>query len=149
MGMGIAANIRAFRIRAGKTPAEMALALGLNEAWYGDLEQRDGELASTLSLFQAMELSSALGVQLHEILGEDISTVESIPIMALPERINAYLHQEGLSRQEFEDAVDWELEAFMSAPIKVAAELPLAFLQSLAAALDLNWLSLVPDAEAG
>jgi transcriptional regulator with XRE-family HTH domain len=146
--MGIAANIRALRIRAGKTPAEMAQQVGLNEAWYADLEQRDGELASTLSLFQAMELASALGSQLHEILGEDVSTVEPIPILALPERINAHLHHQGMSRQEFEDAVDWELEDFMTSPIKVAAELPIAFLQSLAAALDMNWLSLVPDADA-
>lgn len=146
--MGIAANIRALRIRAGKTPAEMVQQLGLNEAWYADLEQRDGELALTLSLFQAMELASALGVQLHEVLGEDVSMVEPIPILALPERINAYLHHQGMSRQEFEDAVDWELEDFMTSPIKVAAELPIAFLQSLAAALDMNWLSLVPDADA-
>lgn len=146
--MGIAANIRALRIRAGKTPAEMAQQLGLNEAWYSDLEQRDGELESTLSLFQALELASALGAPLHEILGEDISTIEAVPILALPGRINAHLHHEGLSRQEFEDAVDWELEEFMGSPIKVAAELPIAFLQSLAAALDMNWLSLVPDADA-
>jgi len=144
--MGIAANIRAFRIRAGKSPAEMAQELGLNEAWYGDLEQKDGELSSTLSLFQAMELAAALGVQLHEVLGEDIRAVEPIAILSLPERINAYLQHEGMTRQEFEDAVDWELEEFMGSPLKVAAELPLAFLQSLAAALDMNWLSLVHDA---
>lgn len=144
--MGIAANIRALRIRAGKSPVEMAKELGLNEAWYGDLEQKDGELASTLSLFQAMELAAALGVRLHEVLGEDIGAVEPIAILTLPERINAYLQHEGMTRQEFEDAVDWELEEFMGSPLKVAAELPLAFLQSLAAALDMNWLSLVPDA---
>lgn len=144
--MGIAANIRAFRIRSGKSTAEMAQALGLNEAWYGDLEERDGELAATLSLFQAIELASALGVQLHDILGEDIDAVEPIPILALPERIAAHLQNQGMSRQDFEDEVDWELEEFLASPIKVAAELPLEFLQAIASALDLNWLSLVPEA---
>jgi transcriptional regulator with XRE-family HTH domain len=39
--MVTAARIRGLRIRAGKPQAEMSQLLGLNLAWYSDLEKRD------------------------------------------------------------------------------------------------------------
>ena len=65
--VGTAARVRALRIRAGLSRVEMAQLLGLNDAWVADLETRDGELASTLSLFKALELAALLGVPLHEL----------------------------------------------------------------------------------
>src|SRR4051812_26288873 len=101
--MGTAAQIRAFRVRAGKTTAEMAKTLGLNEAWYGDLEQRDEELASTLTLFQAMELASALGVGLHDLVPGSPEPDAHIPLMELPDRIRAQMSREQVSIEQFED----------------------------------------------
>src|SRR5258706_10745723 len=105
--MGTAAQIRAFRIRAGKTRAEMAENLGLNEAWYGDLEQNDEELASTLTLFQGMELASALGVSLRDLVQSDPAT-ELVPLMELPDLIRARMSRDGLSIEQLEDKVGWE-----------------------------------------
>jgi DNA-binding XRE family transcriptional regulator len=74
---GLAARLRAIRVRAGKSQAEIAQRLGLNEAWYADLEQRDGELAASLTLFKAMELASLFGVTLHELIGAPIIAGEA------------------------------------------------------------------------
>jgi hypothetical protein len=38
-----------------------------------------------------------------------------------------------------------ELGEFLKSPVQIAAELPILFLQAVAAALGINWLALVPD----
>jgi DNA-binding XRE family transcriptional regulator len=146
--MGTAAQIRALRIRAGKTRAEMAKTLGLNEAWYADLEQRDEELASTLTLFQAMELASALGVGLRDLV-EGSPAAELIPLMELPDLIRARMSRDGLSIEELEDKIGWELKPFLDSPLQGAAEFPIVFLQAIAMYLGINWLALVPEPENG
>jgi transcriptional regulator with XRE-family HTH domain len=146
--MGTAAKIRTYRVRAGKSAGEVAERLGLNDSWYADLEQRDDELASTLSLFQGMELASILGVHLRDLFSDGGSNEETIPILELPGRINAHVAREEVSIEQFEDQVGWELREFLSAPIKGAAELPILFIQAVASPLGINWLSLVPDEEA-
>lgn len=123
----------------------MAQLLGLNDAWYDDLEQHDGELVSTLTLFQAMQLASILGVRLHELLGEAPVAGERLPLVAVPDCIAAHAAREGISMEQFEEQVGWELREFVDAPLKIAAELPIAFLQAVAAGLGINWLSVVTD----
>lgn len=143
--MGVATRIRALRIRAGKSQADMARRLDLNIAWYADLETRDEELASTLTMFKAMELASLLGVTLHELLDEPPVADEPIAFMDLPGRILAQAKREGLSVEQMEERVGWELRDFLDAPIASSAELPIQFFQAVAATLGINWLALVPD----
>jgi len=146
--LGTAARIRNFRVRAGKSRAEIAQLLGLNEAWYEDLEQNDEELTATLTLFQAMQLASILGVRLDELLEEAPADGERIALVDLPELINAHAAREGISMEQFEEQVGWEVRDFLDSPVKTAAELPIAFLQAVAARLGINWLSVVPDDDA-
>jgi hypothetical protein len=117
----------------------------LNAAWYADLEQHDDELASTLTLFQAMELASAVGVRLRDLVPESPAPDELIPLMELPDRIRAQMSRDGISIEQLEDRVGWELREFLDSPLRVAAELPIMFLQAIAAHLGINWLALVPD----
>ncbi|MGZ9004570.1 MAG: helix-turn-helix domain-containing protein [Burkholderiales bacterium] len=146
--MGTAAQIRNYRVRAGKSANEVAEHLGLNDAWYTDLEHRDDELASTLTVFQALELASFLGVRLRDLLGDGGYAEENIPLTDLPSRITAHLARNGMSIEEFEDAVGWELREFLQSPLKVAAECPINFLQAVAENLGFNWTSLIPDGHA-
>lgn len=143
--MGPAARIRGLRIRAGKSQAEMSQLLGLNPAWYSDLEKRDDELASTLTIFKAMELASIFGVTLHELLDEPPVAHERIALTELPERIIAHAKREGISVEQLEERVGWELHEFLGSPLQLAAEFPILFFQALSAALGINWLALVPD----
>jgi hypothetical protein len=143
-----AANIRNARIRAGKSRAEAAAHLALNPAWYDDLEQRDGELAATLTLFQGVALAELFGLRLADLFGETVPAGERVALPDLPERIRAYLLAKGMSLDTFEDQLGWELGPFLEAPVQLATELPIAFFQALAGALDLHWVLLVPDGAA-
>lgn len=145
---GTAERIRTFRIRAGRSKNEMVQRLGLNAAWYEDLERNDTELASTLTLFQAIDLASILGVQVHELFPKLDAPESRIDLVELPALIASHLATRGVLIAQLEKDVEWPLENFMVAPVQGAAELPLVFLQSLAAALGFDWLSLVPEAEA-
>jgi len=133
------------RIRAGKSQAEMAQRLALNIAWYADLEKHDDELASTLTLFKAMELASIFGISLHELLDAPPVVGERVALMDLPARILAHARREGMSVGQLEERLGWELQAFLDSPIQLATELPIRFFQEIAAALGINWLALVPD----
>src|SRR5258706_6141727 len=106
--MGIAARIRAFRVRAGKSQAEMAQSLGLNLAWYADLEARDDELVSTLTMFKAMELASIFGVPFHELLDAPPSA-QRISLIDLPDRITAYARHARIPQEELQDQPVTEL----------------------------------------
>lgn len=141
-----AANIRSARIRAGKSRAEAAAHLALNPAWYDDLEQRDGELAATLTLFQGVALAEFFGLRLADLFGETVPDGERMALPDLPERIRAHLTAAGISLDRFEEQLGWELGPFLEAPVQLATELPIAFFQALAGALGLHWLLLVPDA---
>ncbi len=143
--MGPAARIRGLRIRAGKSQAEVSQLLELNPAWYADLEHRDEELASTLTIFKAMELASIFGVSLHELLGAPPIGHVRIALMELPERIIAHAKREAISIEQLERQVGWELREFLASPVQMAAEFPVQFFQVLAAALGINWLALIPD----
>jgi transcriptional regulator with XRE-family HTH domain len=142
--MGIAENIRNSRVRAGKTAKAVAAELGLNDAWYADLESRDDELASTLSLFQAMHLASLLGVSLHELIGEPLPD-KRISLLDFSSRLLAHIRTQGKSLEEFESEVGWELQEFLQSPFKSVAELPIAMLRDLSKPLGMSWLSLVPE----
>ena len=143
--MGTAAQIRGYRVRAGKSAGEVAQHVGVNDAWYQDLERHDDELARTLTLFQAIELASALGVRLPDLLSDGALPDERIALVDLPSRIKAYAARSGISIEQFEKEVGWELGDFMESPIKAAAESPIIFLQAVAEHLGIDWLSLVPD----
>jgi transcriptional regulator with XRE-family HTH domain len=142
--MGTAAQIRAFRVRAGKTRAQMVERLGLNAAWYDDLERNDDELVSTLTLFQAMDLAAALGVGLRDLVPGSPAPDEAVPFMELPDLIRDRMSRDGLSIERLEEKVGWELTQFLGSPLQGAAELPIAFLQAIATYLGINWLALVP-----
>lgn len=146
--MNIAERIRACRVRAGKSQAQVAMLLDINPAWYSDLEQSDDQLASTLTLFQAMQLASILGVRLHALVADGAPPDLRIPVTLLPEHISAHASRAGLSLDALGERVGWTLGEFMDAPLQCAAELPLAFFQAIARELGLDWLSLVPDDEA-
>ena len=143
--MGTAARLRAYRIRAGKSQADLAKSLDLNIAWYADVESRDGELAATLTMFKAMELASILEVPLHELLDAPPVSGKSITLIELPDHILAYAKHAGITVEQLEEQIGWELRDFIACPIQGATELPIRFFQAVATLLGINWLLLVPD----
>jgi transcriptional regulator with XRE-family HTH domain len=145
--LGTAAQIRALRIRAGRSKAEMVERLGLNAAWYEDLEAKDDELPATLTLFQGMELASLLGVGLGDLFSAAGAPAARIALVDLPERIRVHMARERLSIDELEERLGWAVTEFVDAPLQAAATLPILFFQSLASVLGIDWLLLIPDSE--
>lgn len=145
--MGTATQIRAYRVRAGKSPEEAAARLGINDAWYYDLEHDDAELESTLTLFQAMDLASFLNVRLRDLLGGAAWPGEAVPLAAVPSLIAAHVACRGISNDQFEEEVGWEIRELMDSPLKAAAESPIVLLQAVADRLGIDWRSMVPDEE--
>ena len=143
--MGTAARIRANRIRAGKSQVDVAKSLDLNIAWYADLESRDHEFAATLTMFKAMELASILGVKLHELLDAPPINGKGMTLIELPDQILAYAKHAGISVEQLEEQIGWELRNFIAHPIQGATELPIQFFQVVATLLGIDWLLLVPD----
>ena len=144
----VADRIRALRIRAGKSKAQIAESAGLNEAWYDDLERDDSELFASLTLFQAMEVAALLGVRLRDIVTDAPAAAQPVALLDLPQHIRDHVERESLSIDELEAQVGWPLADFMESPLTVAAEVPLDFLRALGRALAIDWTDLVPDEEA-
>jgi transcriptional regulator with XRE-family HTH domain len=145
--MGTAEKIRACRVRAGKSAQQVASELGLNDAWYRDLESYDDELTSTLTIFQALQLASLLDVRLEDLLTEN-APCSRIALLDLPSMVKGHIAREGMSIEEFESRVGWELQEFLQSPVKLAAELPIMFLRDVSGPLGINWLSLAPEQDA-
>jgi transcriptional regulator with XRE-family HTH domain len=145
--MDTARRIRAFRIRAGKSQADVARKMDLNIAWYADLETRNEEFASTLTMFKVMELASILGVPLHELLDEPVFAGDRLALIDLPQHIVAHADRERISIEQLENRVGWELREFIAAPVQSASEMPIEFFQAIAATLGISWLALLPPDE--
>jgi transcriptional regulator with XRE-family HTH domain len=143
--MGIAETVRAYRIRAGKSAQQVASDLGINEAWYQDLETYDDELASTLTLFQAKHLALLLSVELSQLLKENEPAGRKVGLLDLPSIVRKHIEAENLSIEEFENLVGWELKGFLESPVAAAAEMPIAFLRDLSNHLGVSLLSLLVE----
>ena len=142
--MDTARQIRDCRVRAGKSAKQVAADLGLNDAWYRDLEQHNDELTTTLTLFQAMHLATLLNVRLRDLLTNEAQTEQNIPLLDLGALIAEHIAREEMSLEAFEEQVGWELKDFLQSPMKAAAEQPIKFLQALSEHLGIDWLSLIP-----
>jgi DNA-binding XRE family transcriptional regulator len=146
--MGIAAQLRNYRVRAGRSRSEVAEHLGINEAWYDDLEKYDEELTSTLTLFQAVALASFLGVRFRELIAGTNAPRVTLSILDLPPRIRTHIERKGMTVEQLEGELGWEISEFLESPMKVVAESPIVFLEAISELLGINWLSMVPDDDA-
>jgi transcriptional regulator with XRE-family HTH domain len=143
--MGIASRIRELRANIGKSDVEMAQLLGMNIHSYGDLEQHDDELVSTLTLDQALRLASILGVALCDLFPVEAEPEVSVSLEQLPQLIESWIKREGISVEEAEDRIGWSLGELLKAPRDEGLRRPLMFYHDLAASVGVDWVSLVPS----
>jgi transcriptional regulator with XRE-family HTH domain len=146
--MSTAARIRARREATGKSVAEVAGLLGVNDESYEDVELHDDELATVFSLSQALSLASILEVSLNDLLGDDEFRGNRLPLVELPKLIGSCLSSENISLEDFEGEVGWQLDQFLDSPLRTALELPPSFLQDLASRLGVDWRSIIPSSHA-
>jgi len=122
----------------------MAHLLGINIHWYYDLERHDDELIATLSLAQALQLATQLGVSLHDMLEVSFRPEDAVMLQDLPKLIEGHLASDGITVDEFSDRIGWDLARFLAAPVEVGFGLPIMFFQDLADGLGIPWPDVLP-----
>ena len=143
--MSTARLIRERRKKLLLSEVTLAEELAISVAAFGDLEQQEDELATCVTLEQATRLASRLGIALLELLSEH-ELAASMPSPAeVARRVALHLSITGSSIGALEEAVGWELQAFLSEPFYIGRRLPIMFYQALAGALNVPPLSLVPS----
>jgi transcriptional regulator with XRE-family HTH domain len=138
---GTANRLRWHRVRAGRSAAGVAEALGIDAAWYADLERDDAELAATLNVFQALQLASILNVRLDELTGAP-GRGRRVALVELPGVIRSHAGMQSVA--ELSAKLGWDVGGLLEAPVETAAAVPLALLQTLAAYVGADWRYLVP-----
>ena len=143
---GTAERIEAFREKSGKSESEIAEAMGVETSYYSSLEKSDEQFFFSTSISEALKLAEQLGIDLLELLAPD-SKKEGIGRMSfsqLSQYIINHIGQKGITIEEFEEQTGWQIEDFISNP-ESGRENPIIFLIDVGKALEIDWLSLVPE----
>jgi transcriptional regulator with XRE-family HTH domain len=143
--MGTANLIRERRTMLRLPKAALAEELSISLDAYGDLEQHDDELASCVTLEQATRLASRLGIPLLELLSEHERSASMPAPAEVASQIALHIAATGISIEALEEAVGWELRAFLAKPLAFAPRQPIMFYQDIAQGLNVPPLSLVPS----
>lgn len=143
--MSPAEVIKARRKTLGIDPGDLAIALGITDASYEDLESYDDELESVISIAQALTLARALKLSLHQILFGQPPNEPQTRWEDLPQLVNQSLRSRAIPLPEFEDLVGWELGELLSNTTQAQDKYPLMFLHDLSGVLGVPYPALVPS----
>ncbi len=140
--MNPADRISKRRKELGLDPNELGCSLGLNEAWYADIEAYEDELESTLTLRQALSLAERLDVSLHWLVFGDEHSGQTLGSDDIPILIEQHLKASSQSRENFENQIGWDLGDW-SNPREAQLESSLIFLRDLAEGLGVSYGALL------
>jgi transcriptional regulator with XRE-family HTH domain len=152
MFRGIAQRVASARAAKGLSVAEVASAVGINDAWAYDLEAYDDDLPSTLSLGQVCRLATVLGTSPRALAcGSDHpqASVTVSPEMVV-QAIQTSLVAHGQSVDEFSHAVGWDVQSVLDDPRRIWPEWCLDQAHDVCSRLGIDWRTLLPgtDSEA-
>ena len=136
--VGSAARIAAFRNRSKHTEADLAQALGITSAAYGQLEDDDKEIESSVSLSQALQLAGLLDTDLLSLLDESDGP-PPLPIARVRAGLQAELNISPDIRESLEDEIDWDLGPFLEGLSAWGTVYTIGFIKALSAAMSLDW----------
>jgi hypothetical protein len=142
--MGHSQIIREARERLGIDQWDAADYVGINVAWYFDLEGIDDELTMTISLAEFSRLCGLLHLIPFEVLGGEMPT-QRIGPNELCAGILDYCGRHDWSTDDFGEHVGWDVESFMAAPLTELPKWGLDCLKDVCAPLGYNWIEAIPD----
>ncbi|HWE03403.1 MAG TPA: helix-turn-helix transcriptional regulator [Tepidisphaeraceae bacterium] len=144
---GIAEQFRGLRQAMGKRIDEIAIEAGVEIANYCDLESIDDEFEDAISIEDVEKVCKALGTSARELCRKMNGTKFDGAKRILPDdlagAIRLHIVSAGLSLPEFEEAVGWELEAFLANPTRYWHG-NIRWLKDICAALGLDWIDALP-----
>ncbi len=134
-------KLRAAREDSGKSPEEIAEALGISSAAYYDLEAFDDELPTSLSLDKVALLFTLLKIE-PAMFFATAPPPESVSPDALIRKISEYLNTKRMTVSEFEDRVGWDIEPLLKEPSKILSY-DIDALRDICNEIGVDWLSVV------
>ena len=114
-----AARIRAARVQAGMTVADLAARLGLPLAAYDDFERFDDEAFTVASIGDLRTLGEIVGVAVGELLlGPEGRRERTISFAQLSHALHDFLEREGQTADRLGEAIGWDLASVLDDPDK-------------------------------
>src|SRR5947207_613223 len=133
-----ALRFREFRERAGLSHDEAARQLGISSPSVWDIESCEDELSSCYSPRELQQFARVLGIRPAEFFGSQISE----PSVSAVELVRLIRHEctlRGVSLEQFEDTVGWQLGACIEAPERLLEDISIDGLQWLCRELGIDW----------
>jgi transcriptional regulator with XRE-family HTH domain len=134
-------NVRLARARAGLEPADVALAVGLNEPSYYDLEAHDGEeVTGNISLGMLSAIARTLRTTTVELLEGHgaVGPASRRSPSVLAELARARVAADGVTVDAYGDHIGWDVVPVLANPEHVW-EYPFAMLHALCEDLGVDW----------
>lgn len=146
---GMAARLKALRIKAGKDTGNLADAIGISGTWFDELEEEDGLLEDSLDLEQIRKLALLLNVGMaHLLTGSPLPPgIAPIDFKALARHLRRRLETEA-SLESLEERIGWDLGAFLKRPDTEGWGQRVVFFQAVCLELKLDWLGVLAYGEA-
>jgi transcriptional regulator with XRE-family HTH domain len=146
---GMAARLKALRIKAGKDTGNLADAIGISGTWFDELEEEDGLLEDSLDLEQIRKLALLLNVGMaHLLTGSPLPPgLAPIDFKALARHLRRRLETEA-SLESLEERIGWDLGAFLKRPETEGWGQRVVFFQAVCMELKLDWLGVLAYGEA-
>ena len=135
---GTAERIHAVRLKSGRSENELASALGITPHAYGDLEQHDDELESSVSIAQALKLADLLRTDILALIGETEVPVR-MPIARVRSALNAQLGKSAEAKELMEDTLNWDLGPFLEGSDEWTTVYTIDFIRQLALTIEVDW----------
>jgi hypothetical protein len=119
--------------------------VGLSLASYYDLEGRDDEAFTCISLGQLVALGSALRVSPRELVDDQEASpaTERVAYARLADQVRTQVDLEGTSPEAWGDRIGWDVSALLLNPERVA-DLNLDGLRDICSAVGIDWRAVVP-----
>ena len=135
-------RLKRLREARGLDPHQLANEIGINSAWYYDLESGGEDWSEEISIQGLRKLARALDVSPSSLLRTEDEVLPTPP--ELVERLRKQLENLGVSSVAFSERIGWDVTPLFEDPRRVG-ELNAAGLKAICAELGLDWLVVVDE----
>lgn len=131
-------RFREARERLGLSPDEAASRSGLSDSEIWDIEAIADELTSCYSPKEVQQFCQALQLRPIELFADNFAE-KAFSADELVRLIHAECHSRGMTFEQFEDVVGWQLSACIEPPAKLLEDMTVDGLQWLCRELHIDW----------
>ncbi len=139
-----AKRLKLARLKAGKSPEEIARIAGVDIHDYYDMESAPDELSTNVSLKHIKTVCDALSIKPSTLFSDTILPSEgSLGFNGIPDRVRSKLNATGMKVAELEERVGYSIESALDNPTLIW-DWNIDCLQSVCDELGLDWVKVLP-----